>query len=217
MGRGLAGAMKNWTVAYEYAYSYLDPGRRERQWRLRSLLAPLSVFSLVPYKDTNFPLRPSSRWRGGKLKHPWVSLNQTDRKWSCENPCPHGDSHEFPQFHWPVGWLLIQRCATVLPLNAAHKGTRGGRRAKWERREKKIIIHSPSQHDPDNSRLPFLVGTKLALCPKLQERKRNKKPNEKGVLQRLIRYKQDQSVPSLRNRRKSISFLFPSFFFYVWP
>lgn len=145
-----------------------------------------------------------------------MSLNQTDRKWSCENPRPHGDSHEFPQFHWPVGWLLIQRCATVLPLNAVIKGQEGGEDRVGERR-KKIIFHSPSQHDPDNSRLPFLVRTKLSLCPKLQERKRNKKPNEKGALQRLIRYKQDQSVPSLRNRRKSLSFFFPSFLFYVWP
>lgn len=39
---------------------------------------------------------------------------------------PHGDSHEFPQFHWLVGWLLIQRCAKVLPLNAIIKGQEGG-------------------------------------------------------------------------------------------
>lgn len=147
-----------------------------------------------------------------------MSLNRTDRKWSRENPRPHGDSHEFPQFHWPVGWLLIQRCATVLPLNAVIKGQEGGRRAKRRETEgKKIIFHSPSQHDPDNSRLPFLVWTKLPLCPKLQERERNKGPNENGVLQRLIRYKQDQSVPFLKEQKKSLSFLFPSFLFYVWP
>lgn len=37
---------------------------------LQSLLAPLSVFSPVQYKDTNFPLRPSQGWHGGTLKHP---------------------------------------------------------------------------------------------------------------------------------------------------
>lgn len=118
-----------------------------------------------------------------------------------------------PLVRWLVTYSAMRHRA---PLERSHKGTRGGRRAKW-RETKKIIFHSPSQHDPDNSRLPFLVRTKLLLCPKLQERKRNKKPNEKGVLQRLIRYKQDQSDPSLRNRGKSISFLFPSFLFYVWP
>lgn len=98
-------------------------------WSVRKTmetLAPLWLFSPVPYKDTNFPLRPSQRWHGVKLEHPWVSLNQTDRKWSSESPHPHSDSHEFPQFQWPVGWLLIQGCATVLPLNTAIKGQKGG-------------------------------------------------------------------------------------------
>lgn len=103
-------------------------------WSVRKtmgILAPLWVFSLVLYKDTNFPLRPSQRWRGGKLKHPWVSLNQTDRKWSCKSPPPHSDSHELLQFYWPVGWLFIQWCATVLPLNTIIKRQEGGRKAKW--------------------------------------------------------------------------------------
>lgn len=146
-----------------------------------------------------------------------LSVPESDRQEVVpRKPRPHSDSHEFPQFHWPVGWLLIQRCATVLPLNAAIKGQEGVEEWNGDRR-KIIIFPSLSQHDPDNSRLPFLVRTKLPLCPKSQEQKRYKKPNEKGVHQRLIRYKQDQRVPLLRNRRKSTSFLFPSFLFYVWP
>lgn len=69
-------------------------------------------------------------------------------------------------------------------MNAVIKGQEGAeeRDGESEREtegEKKIIFHSPSQHDPDNSRLPFLVRAKLALCPKLHELKRNKKPYEK--------------------------------------
>lgn len=88
-----------------------------------------------------------------------------------------------PLARWLVTYSTMRHRA---PLERSHKGTRGGwraRRREWERdggeRKKKIIFHSPSQHDPDNSRLPFLVRTKLALCPKLHELKRNKKPYEK--------------------------------------
>lgn len=122
-----------------------------------------------------------------------------------------------PLVRWLVTYSAMRHRA---PLDRSHKGTRGGSKSEMERdgrRKKKTYFihrHNMTQITVD---CPFLVGTKLPLCPKLQERKGNKKPNEKGVLQRLIRYKQDQSIPSLRNRGKSISFLFPSFLFYVWP
>ena len=141
---------------------------------------------------------------------PWIRQTGSG---PARTPRPHGDSHEFPQYHWPRWLVTYSAMRHRAPREHSHKGTRGG-----GREAKKIILHSPSQHDPDNCRLPFFSQDQIAfVCPKLEGQKGNKKPNEKGVLQRLIRYKRDQSGSSLRNRRKSISFLFPSFLFYVWP
>lgn len=216
---GFRGEAWNWTLAYEYAYSYVFPGRRERQWGLRSLQAPLGVFNPILYKDTNFPLRPGWRWRGGKLQHPSVFLNQTDRKLSGRNPRPYGDSHKFPQFHCLVGWLRIHHSTAGLPLNRVVKEQEGGRdrdRQRWKKKWFSFCRHNMTQITVD---CPYLVTIKLPLCLKVQEWKSKQKAKWKaGLLQRLILYKWDQSIPSLRNRRKSISSLFPpSFHFYVRP
>lgn len=172
------------------------PSQHERQWGLHSLLAPPGVFIPIWYKDTNFTLRPS-RWRhGGKLKHPWASLNQTDRKSSCRYPCPHGDSHEFPQFHCLVGWLRIQRSSAVLPLNSVVKAEEGGQETE------KIIFHSPSQHDPDNSRLPFLVMIKLPLCLKLHHWKKKQRSKWKGGASKVNPLQGRSEHPFFKEQKK---------------
>lgn len=190
-----------------------NPSLWERQWGLW----PHHVYSALFHTKTQI-----FRWglvgdgvegSSSTPECPWIGQTGS----GPAKPRPHSDSHEFPQFHWPVGWLLIQQCATVLPLNAAMKGREGGSRSEIGDERKIIIFPLLSQHDPDNSRLPFSVGQNCLCVRSHKGAKRNKKPNEKGVHQRLIHYKPDQSVPPLRNRRKSISFLFPSFLFYVWP
>lgn len=182
--------------AYEYSFSYLD-SQCERQREVWSLLAPLNAFSPGPYKDTNFPLRPSEGWLGGKLEHPWAFLNQTDRKWSSTNPRPHGDSHEFPQFHWPVVGLLIQRCTAVL---LSHKGTSGGQEARRTSSWKKFLFHHHNMTQ---------ITVDWPLCLKLKEKQ---KVHKNRALLRSVCNMRDQSLSSLKNTRKCI-FSFPLFSF----
>lgn len=133
------------------------------------------------------------------------------------NPVPTAIPMNSHNSTGPLAGYLFSNAPPCSPWTRSWKEEKGGRGVKLETSEKIIIFPLLSQHDPDNSRLPFSVGQNC-LCVRSHEgAKRNKKPNEKGVHQRLIHYKPDQSVPPLRNRRKSISFLFPSFLFYVWP
>lgn len=72
-----------------------------------------------------------------------------------------------PVPRWLVTYSAERRRA---PLEPGRRGSRGE-----AKRRKKIIFHSSSQHDPDNSRLPFLVVIKLPLCLKLQDWKKKQR------------------------------------------
>lgn len=175
-----------------------NPSLWERQWGLW----PHHVYSALFHTKTQI-----FRWglvgdgvegSSSTPECPWIGQTGS----GPAKPRPHSDSHEFPQFHWPVGWLLIQQCATVLPLNAVMKGREGGSRSEIGDERKIIIFPLLSQHDPDNSRLPFSVGTKLPLCPKSRGRKEKQKAKRKGGASKVNPLQARSERPSFKEQKK---------------
>lgn len=90
----------------------------------------------------------------------------------------------------------------MLPLNAVMKGREGGSRSEIGDERKIIIFPLLSQHDPDNSRLPFSVGTKLPLCPKSRGRKEKQKAKRKGGASKVNPLQARSERPSFKEQKK---------------
>lgn len=82
------------------------------------------------------------------------------------------------------------------------KGREGGSRSEIGDERKIIIFPLLSQHDPDNSRLPFSVGTKLPLCLKSRGRKEKQKAKRKGGASKVNPLQARSERPSFKEQKK---------------